>query len=66
MPEIVADPPPPPCYLLIPRSGIEEYQWFAPDPLLLARTAVISSLLRRAERLLQVAASNTRTFPTRW
>ena len=31
MPEIVADPPLPPCYLLISRSGVEEDQRLAPD-----------------------------------
>jgi hypothetical protein len=34
MPDIIADPPDPPCYLLFSRPGIEEYQQLAPDPLL--------------------------------
>ncbi|HEY2538603.1 MAG TPA: DUF5681 domain-containing protein [Stellaceae bacterium] len=34
MPEMVADPPDLPCYLLFPGDGIEESQRLAPDPLL--------------------------------
>jgi hypothetical protein len=32
MPEIVADPPDPSCYLLFPGPGIEESQLVGPDP----------------------------------
>jgi hypothetical protein len=34
MPEMVADPPDLPCYLLFSGDGVEEYQRLAPDPLL--------------------------------
>jgi len=34
MPEIVADPPSPSCYLLFSRPGVEEDQSLGPDPLL--------------------------------
>jgi Family of unknown function (DUF5681) len=34
MPDIVADPPDPSCYLLFPGQGIEESQGLAPDPFL--------------------------------
>lgn len=32
MPEIVADPPSPTCYLLFSGDGIKEYQQLGPDP----------------------------------
>ena len=34
VPEIIADPPLPPCYLLISSPGIEGHQRLAPDPFL--------------------------------
>jgi hypothetical protein len=32
MPEIVADPPDPPCYSPVPGSGIAQFQSLGPDP----------------------------------
>jgi hypothetical protein len=50
MPDIMADPPVPPCYSLLFRIRTEHYEWLSPDLFIVSRARDEGGEPRRVRR----------------